>query len=68
MPYRKTGLYCFIRRSNLVDHMMETYANQLEELVKERTQQLAEEQKKTDELLCRMLPRLVVHELPVSSR
>ena len=37
--------------------MMETYANNLEELVNERTDQLIDEKKKTDSLLERMLPR-----------
>ena len=37
--------------------MMETYANNLEELVNERTGQLIDEKKKTDGLLERMLPR-----------
>ena len=36
--------------------MMETYANNLEELVNERTGQLIDEKKKTDSLLERMLP------------
>ena len=39
--------------------MMEKYADHLEELVDERTRQLAEEQKRTEELLCRMIPRSV---------
>ncbi|XP_064598666.1 atrial natriuretic peptide receptor 2-like [Liolophura sinensis] len=51
---------------NLVDqmvHMMEKYADHLEELVEERTTQLAEEQKKTEELLCRMLPKKITADL-----
>ena len=36
--------------------MMEKYANNLEELIGERTKQLTEEKKKTDTLLYRMLP------------
>ena len=39
--------------------MMEKYADNLEELVMERTGQLIEEKKKTDALLERMLPRYV---------
>jgi guanylate cyclase, other len=46
--------------TNLMDHvfnMLEQYANKLEEEVEERTRELAEEKKKSDLLLYRMLPR-----------
>jgi len=48
------------RRSNIFDNMlaiMEKYTNTLESLVDQRTTQLAEEKKKTEALLLRMLPR-----------
>ena len=38
-------------------HMLEKYANNLEDLVEERTVALNEEKDKTDRLLYRMLPR-----------
>lgn len=42
---------------------METYANNLEEIVVERTRLLVEEKKRTDTLLYRMLPRSVAERL-----
>ena len=40
-------------------HRMEQYANNLEELVDERTRAFLEEKKKSEELLYQVLPRLV---------
>ena len=51
--------YFISRKTNLVDQMisrLEKYANNLEELVQARTEELVHEKKKTDMLLCRMLP------------
>lgn len=42
---------------------MEKYANNLEVLVDERTDQLSEEKKKTEALLYEMLPRYVAEQL-----
>lgn len=42
---------------------MEKYANNLEQLVDERTDQLQEEKKKTEALLLEMLPRPVAEQL-----
>ncbi|KAL1375679.1 hypothetical protein pipiens_004604 [Culex pipiens pipiens] len=50
------------RKVNFVDtmfQMLEKYSNNLEELIRERTEQLDVERKKTEQLLNRMLPRLV---------
>lgn len=48
------------RKVNIVDtmfQMLEKYSNNLEELIRERTEQLDMEKKKTEQLLNRMLPR-----------
>ena len=60
--HREVPLFCcsLNRKTNIFDnivYMMEKYADNLEELVMERTGQLIEEKKKTDALLERMLPR-----------
>lgn len=50
------------RKVNFVDtmfQMLEKYSNNLEELIRERTDQLDIERKKTEQLLNRMLPRLI---------
>lgn len=47
------------RTTNIMDNMvnmLEKYANNLESLVEDRTEQLAEEKRKTENLLHRMLP------------
>ncbi|XP_046379900.2 retinal guanylyl cyclase 2-like [Haliotis rufescens] len=54
------------KKANIVDtmfHMLEKYSNDLEEIVAERTTQLEEEKKKTDQLLFRMLPPTVAESL-----
>jgi hypothetical protein len=51
------------RKVNILDTMvarLEKYASNLEEIVAQRTCQLLEEKKKTDTLLYRMLPQLVI--------
>lgn len=47
------------RKANIFDNMlaiMEKYSYNLEELVRERTHQLSQEKKRTEELLHEMLP------------
>ncbi|XP_033123771.1 guanylate cyclase 32E-like isoform X2 [Anneissia japonica] len=53
-------------KPTILDNMisiMEKYANNLEEIVDERTQQLVDEKKKTENLLHQMLPRPVANQL-----
>lgn len=52
------------RKVNFVDtmfQMLEKYSNNLEELIRERTEQLDIERKKTEQLLNRMLPRYIIY-------
>ncbi|KAG8229168.1 hypothetical protein J437_LFUL009885, partial [Ladona fulva] len=54
------------RKVNFVDtmfQMLEKYSNNLEELIRERTEQLDIEKKKTEQLLNRMLPSSVAEKL-----
>lgn len=54
------------KSKNIMDQMMEMmekYANNLEEIVEERTQLLCEEKMKTEDLLHRMLPQSVAEKL-----
>ncbi|XP_047540471.1 uncharacterized protein LOC125073614 isoform X1 [Vanessa atalanta] len=59
------------RKVNIVDsmfEMLEKYSNNLEELIKDRTEQLDMEKKKTEQLLNRMLPRSVAERLMLGLR
>lgn len=54
------------KSKNIMDQMMEMmekYANNLEEIVNERTRLLIEEKRKTEDLLHRMLPKTVAEKL-----
>lgn len=56
--FRSRG-YC----ENLMDDLvlrMEQYANNLEALVEEKTDQLSQEKRRSEELLFQVLPRLVL--------
>lgn len=54
------------KSKNIMDQMMEMmekYADNLEDIVNERTRLLCEEKKKTEDLLHRMLPQTVAENL-----
>ena len=58
-------------KANIFDNMismMETYANNLETIVDERTALLIEEKRKTDELLYEMLPKYVAEQLKIGEK
>ena len=58
--YLNDFLVLFKRKTNIVDnmvYMLSKYSDDLEGIVHERTEQLCEEQKKTEALLEQMLPR-----------
>ncbi|XP_066919566.1 atrial natriuretic peptide receptor 2-like isoform X4 [Clytia hemisphaerica] len=59
------------RTGNLMDNMIEMmgrYTDNLEDLVEERTQQLAAEKAKTDELLYKMLPKTIAEQLKMGEQ
>ena len=61
-------IFFWFRDFNIMDTMitmMEKYTDHLEDIVAERTSELAAEKAKTDELLYRMLPRYQGYIVPV---
>lgn len=58
------------RKANIVDtmfQMLEKYSNNLEELIRERTEQLDLEKKKTEQLLDRLIPRYFLYNFSLSN-
>ena len=59
MPIYIVCINLFYRKPNIIDSILkklEKYSSHLEEIVEDRTLKLEEEKKKTEQLLCRMLP------------
>ena len=53
-------LILYFRSTNVMDNMikmMERYSNHLEEMIDERTKEIEDEKKRSEQLLYRMLPR-----------
>ncbi|XP_076356686.1 atrial natriuretic peptide receptor 1-like [Tachypleus tridentatus] len=66
VQFKKITNFRGASNKNFLDNLlarMEQYANNLEQLVDEKSQSLIEEKKKTDELLGQLLPRFVAEEL-----
>ena len=60
MNFFKNIFKSFFRKVNIVDvmfKMIEQYTNNLEDLIREKTEKLEEEKKKTEKLLTEMLPK-----------
>lgn len=60
---RITFLFSYNRKTNIFDsmmYMMENYANNLEDIVTEKTGQLREAKRETEELLYKILPRYYI--------
>nr|XP_020633304.1 retinal guanylyl cyclase 2-like [Pogona vitticeps] len=58
------------KKTNIIDSMLRTleqYSSNLEELIRERTEELEMEKQKTEKLLTRMLPRSVAEKLKTGS-
>ena len=62
--FKQRTISTFFRKVNIMDNMiekLEKYANNLEDIVAKRTEELVIEKKKTDMLLYRMLPQSVLY-------